>query len=102
MQSHVFDTVRSTVPLLTLDETFESKDRVAGELKETLHATMASYGFEIQQALVTDISPDRMVRVRDRFFCVCECLCVCACACACACGCECLPVCECVFVCVCV
>jgi regulator of protease activity HflC (stomatin/prohibitin superfamily) len=63
MRAYVFDVIRSTLPNLTLDQAFESKDDMAHAVKEQLSHVMASYGFTILQSLVTDLIPD--ARVRD-------------------------------------
>ena len=54
--------VRSTLPEMTLDEAFESKDNIAHNVKKELSAVMREYGFSIHNALVTDISPDHRVK----------------------------------------
>ncbi|KAF4740800.1 HIR complex subunit [Perkinsus olseni] len=62
INSYVFDVVRSTVPGMLLDDVFESKDEVARQVKDQLQKIMSEFGFQINQALVTDISPNRKVR----------------------------------------
>ena len=62
MRNYVFDVVRSTLPNLTLDEAFESKDDVALAVKQQLSHVMESYGYTILQSLVTDLTPDSRVR----------------------------------------
>ncbi|CAM9821798.1 unnamed protein product [Heterosigma akashiwo] len=61
IRSYVFDVVRSTVPTLELDQAFEAKDDIAKEVKENLAEIMSRFGYEILQALVTDITPDQRV-----------------------------------------
>mmetsp|Transcript_10493 Transcript_10493/g.13624 ORF Transcript_10493/g.13624 Transcript_10493/m.13624 type:complete len:288 (-) Transcript_10493:206-1069(-) len=63
IRSYVFDVVRSTLPTLDLDEAFEAKDDIAVRVKDSLDTTMKNFGYNILQALVTDITPD--MRVRD-------------------------------------
>ncbi|KAH8091986.1 hypothetical protein JL720_5562 [Aureococcus anophagefferens] len=58
IESYVFDVIRSALPKMELDESFSSKDTLANKVKEELDATMADYGYHIEKALVTDISPD--------------------------------------------
>ncbi|HXZ26544.1 MAG TPA: SPFH domain-containing protein [Terriglobales bacterium] len=60
--SYVFDSVRSQVPKLLLDETFEQKDNVANSVKTELSGVMQDYGYAIIKALVTDINPDDKVK----------------------------------------
>lgn len=60
--SYVFDSVRSQVPKLLLDEVFEQKDNVADSVKTELSGVMKDYGYAIIKALVTDINPDEKVK----------------------------------------
>ena len=55
---YVEDVVRSEVPKRTLDEAYESKEAVAIAVKEALQHEMKRYGYEIVNALVTDLQPD--------------------------------------------
>lgn len=63
IRSYVFDTVRSALSGLGLDEAFESKDDIARSVENTLSSRMQEFGFNIVNTLVQDISPD--ARVRD-------------------------------------
>jgi hypothetical protein len=47
-----------------LDEAYESKEAVAIAIKTALQHEMKRYGYEIVNALVTDLQPDRRVQVR--------------------------------------
>lgn len=60
--SYVYDVVRSTIPKLTLDETFAAKEEITHKVVESLQATMNDYGYSISKALVTDLSPDYKVK----------------------------------------
>lgn len=62
IQSYVFDVVRSTVPRMELDQTFASKADIASAVKEKLKSVMLQYGYEIMEALVTDLAPDIKVK----------------------------------------
>lgn len=62
IEHYVFDVVRATVPKISLDELFETKDEIARTVKQELDKVMSSYGFEILQALVTDIVPAPKVK----------------------------------------
>jgi regulator of protease activity HflC (stomatin/prohibitin superfamily) len=62
IDSYVSDVVRGQVPGLKLDDLFESKDDIAGAVKERLSKSMGEYGFSIIQCLVTDLRPDDKVR----------------------------------------
>eukprot|EP00958_Prasinococcus_capsulatus_P001516 scaffold137_cov398-Prasinococcus_capsulatus_cf.AAC.38 len=60
--SYVYDVIRAEVPRLEVDEVFESKDYLAVAVKRELSKTMAQFGFEITNALITDIEPDGRVK----------------------------------------
>jgi regulator of protease activity HflC (stomatin/prohibitin superfamily) len=62
INSYVFDVVRAKVPKINLDDLFEKKDEIAVAVKEELNETMVGFGFEILNALVTDIEPDAKVK----------------------------------------
>ena len=63
INSYIFDVVRAEVPKMKLDDVFERKDDIANAIKAELQDAMASYGFNIVRALVTDIDPDATVKV---------------------------------------
>jgi len=58
IDSYVSDVVRSQVPKMNLDEAFEKKDDISDACQEQLSKNMASYGFQIHKALVTELQPD--------------------------------------------
>lgn len=62
IDSYVSDVVRGQVPKMKLDDLFESKDDIAMAVKERLSQSMGEYGYQIHQALVTDLRPDDKVR----------------------------------------
>ncbi|MCK5776300.1 MAG: SPFH domain-containing protein [Bacteroidales bacterium] len=62
IQSFVFDSIRSEVPKLNLDDVFSEKDKIATAVQSELSGTMAEYGFTIVKTLVTDIDPDANVK----------------------------------------
>ena len=62
IEAYVYDKVRSVLPTMTLDNAFEAKEEIAGEIKHELQDSMSEYGFEILQVLVTDLEPDRKVK----------------------------------------
>ncbi len=57
IRSYVLDVVRAKVPRMNLDEVFEKKDDVGTAVKSELDVSMKVYGFEIPNALVTDVNP---------------------------------------------
>lgn len=62
MRSYVFDGIRASFPKLDLDDTFSSKDEIAQNVLQDLKQLMADYGYEIVNALITDINPDPQVQ----------------------------------------
>lgn len=62
ISSYVFDVVRAAVPLLLIDDVFEQKEEIAEQVKGRLQAVMSDFGFNIVQALVTDINPNLKVK----------------------------------------
>jgi regulator of protease activity HflC (stomatin/prohibitin superfamily) len=62
IQAYVLDVVRARVPTLKLDEAFEKKDEIAEGVRSSLSDKMRAYGFEIPDALVTDIDPADQVK----------------------------------------
>lgn len=62
ISSYVFDTVRSQVPNLNLDDVFQNKEHIAEAVKTNLAQTMDDFGYVILKSLVTDINPDEKVK----------------------------------------
>ena len=62
IESFVFNSILGHVPKLTLDETFEQQGSISVTVKTDLDATMSGYGYNILNALVTDIVPDAKVK----------------------------------------
>jgi len=62
IQSYVFDSIRSEVPLMELDDVFAEKEKIALAVKTELSGTMRQFGFDFIKALVTDIDPDAKVK----------------------------------------
>lgn len=63
MRPYVFDTVRSSVPQLTIDQVFELKNEIGDKIKSALTDLMGGYGYRIIDALVTDVRPDHKVKI---------------------------------------
>lgn len=63
IRSYVYDVVRATVPKITLDDVFLTKEEIAVSVKSELCKVMSAFGYEFLQALVTDIDP--AVKVKD-------------------------------------
>lgn len=62
IQSYVFDSIRSEVPNMFLDDVFSEKDKIASAVQLELADIMEEYGFKIIKALITDIDPDAKVK----------------------------------------
>ena len=62
IQSYVFDSIRSEVPRMELDDVFSEKDKIAIAVQTELSETMREFGYDIIKALVTDIDPDSKVK----------------------------------------
>lgn len=62
IRAYVEDVVRATLPTVTLDGAFESKEAISLDIKRSLDATMHTYGYLILNSLVTDMTPDYRVR----------------------------------------
>ena len=62
IQSYVFDSIRSEVPNMLLDDVFSEKDKIAQAVQSELSATIEEYGYAIVKALITDIDPDAKVK----------------------------------------
>jgi len=60
--SHVYDVMRSQLPTLELDSVFEAKEELALAVKSALTEIMTQYGYQILQALITDLDPDQRVK----------------------------------------
>ena len=61
INSYIENTVRSRVPKMKLDELFESQDDICKSVETELAQKMTSYGYTIQNTLVTDIMPAQEV-----------------------------------------
>mmetsp|Transcript_127942 Transcript_127942/g.409108 ORF Transcript_127942/g.409108 Transcript_127942/m.409108 type:complete len:161 (+) Transcript_127942:98-580(+) len=61
IDSYVSDVVRSAVPHMSLDETFEKKDDISIQVQQKLTVEMSNYGFQIHKALVTEMVPNHEV-----------------------------------------
>ena len=62
IQSYVFDSIRSEVPNMLLDDVFSEKDKIAKAVQTELSETIEEYGYAIVKALITDIDPDAKVK----------------------------------------
>ena len=60
--AHIYDVMRAELPTLELDAVFEAKEELAAAVKEALTDVMSRYGYQILQALITDLDPDQKVK----------------------------------------
>jgi regulator of protease activity HflC (stomatin/prohibitin superfamily) len=60
--AHVFDAVRSQVPIMTLDHVFEKKGDIEEAVSTGLRHKINAFGYDIDGSPVTDIQPDEKVR----------------------------------------
>eukprot|EP00441_Pelagodinium_beii_P034211 CAMPEP_0197650330 /NCGR_PEP_ID=MMETSP1338-20131121/30877_1 /TAXON_ID=43686 ORGANISM="Pelagodinium beii, Strain RCC1491" /NCGR_SAMPLE_ID=MMETSP1338 /ASSEMBLY_ACC=CAM_ASM_000754 /LENGTH=294 /DNA_ID=CAMNT_0043224713 /DNA_START=48 /DNA_END=932 /DNA_ORIENTATION=+ len=58
MKAEVDSVLRSTMPTMTLDESFEAKDKMVSDIKTAVRDAMAPHGFEVVNVLMTDIMAD--------------------------------------------
>lgn len=63
IRTYVNDGIRSTIPKMDLDHAFASKGEVAEQVESALLERMESYGYQIMNVLITDIDPDKNVKV---------------------------------------
>src|SRR5216684_7036983 len=62
ISSYVFNVILGHVPKMNLDDGFLQQSDIAVAIKEGLDDVMKTYGYAIDQALVTDIEPDEKVK----------------------------------------
>jgi regulator of protease activity HflC (stomatin/prohibitin superfamily) len=62
ISSYVFNVILGHVPKMNLDDAFLQQSDIAIAIKEGLDDVMKTYGYAIDQALVTDIQPDDKVK----------------------------------------
>jgi regulator of protease activity HflC (stomatin/prohibitin superfamily) len=62
LSSYVFNVILGHVPKMNLDDTFLQQSDIAVAIKEGLDDVMKTYGYAIDQALVTDLKPDEKVK----------------------------------------
>lgn len=60
--AHIYDVLRAELPNLELDSVFEAKEDLALAVKNALSEVMTRYGYQILQALITDLDPDQRVK----------------------------------------
>ena len=61
IRAEVDNVLRSTMPTMTLDESYEAKEKMVAEILESVRQAMGQYGYEIVNVLITDIHPEQSV-----------------------------------------
>jgi len=61
--SYIFDEVRAEVPKLKLDDVFSKKEDIAIAVRDNISEQMEKYGYKIVKTLITDITPDEVVKI---------------------------------------
>ncbi|CAE7819372.1 HIR1 [Symbiodinium microadriaticum] len=61
IRAEVDNVLRSTIPSMTLDESYEAKEKMVAEILESVRKAMGQYGYEILNVLITDIRPEKSV-----------------------------------------
>jgi len=59
--AQVDNIVRSSLPTMDLDEAYANKDSLSSNVLYAVKRSMAPYGYDVQNVLITDLSPDQMV-----------------------------------------
>lgn len=62
IEAYIFNSIRGKIPLYNLDDLFLERSTIAKQLKEEVDNQMEQYGYEIMNALITEIEPARTVR----------------------------------------
>lgn len=62
ISSYVFNVILGHVPKMNLDDAFLQQSDIAIAIKQGLDGVMRTYGYAIDQALVTDLQPDEKVK----------------------------------------
>ena len=62
IESYIYDTVRSEVPKMELNDLFENKNVVADAVQREVNETMSQYGYTITRTLVNNIVTDEKVK----------------------------------------
>jgi len=61
--AYIFDEVRAEVPKLKLDDVFSKKEDIAIAVRDNISEQMEKYGYKIVKTLITDITPDEVVKI---------------------------------------
>ena len=61
IKAEVDNVLRSTLPTMTLDESYEAKEKMVAEILDSVKKAMGQYGYDMINVLITDIQPERSV-----------------------------------------
>jgi regulator of protease activity HflC (stomatin/prohibitin superfamily) len=63
MRAEVDNILRSTLPLMDLDEAYTAKDKMVADILQSVKSAMDKFGHDILNVLITDIIPEKSVLV---------------------------------------
>merc|ERR1712151_377078 len=61
MRAEVDNVLRSTLPTMTLDESYAAKEKLVSQILDAVKSAMARFGYEVMNVLITDIQPEKSV-----------------------------------------
>lgn len=62
IDAYIENVLRSSASRMTIDELFESQNSLCEDVSTNLSKKMSSFGYNIENVLVTNIEPDRLVK----------------------------------------
>jgi regulator of protease activity HflC (stomatin/prohibitin superfamily) len=61
MAAFVDDVLRSTLPTLSLDDAYSSKEQMKEDILQEVSTKMAVFGYDVTDVLITDLSPEASI-----------------------------------------
>jgi regulator of protease activity HflC (stomatin/prohibitin superfamily) len=61
IEAQVDNIVRSSLPAMDLDDAYSNKEGLCNDILKTVRSAMAVYGYDIENVLVVDLSPEQSV-----------------------------------------
>lgn len=61
VNNYVENVIRGAIPRMDLDEVFSEKDKLNTSIKQQLNERMKTFGYDIRDALITNLTPDGRV-----------------------------------------
>jgi len=65
VNNYVENVIRGAIPRMDLDEVFSEKDKLNLSIKQQLNERMKTFGYDIRDALITNLTPDGRVAVNE-------------------------------------